>query len=118
MIDGLKPYPAYKDSGVAWLGEVPEHWQIGTLRRYLKTSDGIKIGPFGSQLKLESMTRSGYKVYGQGNVITSDFARGTKFIDDQKYRELSACEVRSGDLLLTMMGTSGCCATSLERLIA
>jgi type I restriction enzyme S subunit len=24
----LKPYPAMKDSGVAWLGEVPEHWQV------------------------------------------------------------------------------------------
>lgn len=22
----FKPYPAYKDSGVEWLGEVPEHW--------------------------------------------------------------------------------------------
>ncbi|MGE5154099.1 MAG: hypothetical protein ACM3ST_08795, partial [Bdellovibrio bacteriovorus] len=28
MIDGLKPYPKYKDSGVRWLGEVPEHWQV------------------------------------------------------------------------------------------
>jgi type I restriction enzyme S subunit len=26
MIDGLKPYPAMKGSGVPWLGEVPEHW--------------------------------------------------------------------------------------------
>ena len=26
MIQGLKPYPAYKDSGVPWLGEVPGHW--------------------------------------------------------------------------------------------
>jgi len=25
MIYGLKPYPAYKDSGVEWLGKVPEH---------------------------------------------------------------------------------------------
>lgn len=25
-----KPYPAYKDSGVEWIGKVPEHW--GTLR--------------------------------------------------------------------------------------
>jgi type I restriction enzyme S subunit len=24
----LKPYPEYKDSGVPWLGEVPEHWDI------------------------------------------------------------------------------------------
>ncbi|MBM3484866.1 MAG: restriction endonuclease subunit S, partial [Alphaproteobacteria bacterium] len=27
-IDGLKPYPAMKDSGVPWLGEVPEHWGV------------------------------------------------------------------------------------------
>jgi type I restriction enzyme S subunit len=28
MIDGLKPYPAMKDSGVPWLGAVPEHWNM------------------------------------------------------------------------------------------
>lgn len=26
-----KPYPQYKDSGVEWLGEVPEHWEKGLL---------------------------------------------------------------------------------------
>jgi type I restriction enzyme S subunit len=26
MITNLKPYPAMKDSGVEWLGRVPEHW--------------------------------------------------------------------------------------------
>ncbi len=31
MIDGLKPYPKYKDSGVPWLGEVPEHWGVRRL---------------------------------------------------------------------------------------
>jgi type I restriction enzyme S subunit len=28
MISGLKPYPRMKDSGVEWLGEVPEHWEV------------------------------------------------------------------------------------------
>ncbi len=28
MIEGLKPYPKMKDSGVPWLGEVPEHWDL------------------------------------------------------------------------------------------
>ena len=28
MIADLKPYPAYKDSGVPWLGKVPEHWEV------------------------------------------------------------------------------------------
>jgi type I restriction enzyme S subunit len=32
MIAGLKPYPAMKDSGVPWLGEVPEHWTISRLK--------------------------------------------------------------------------------------
>ena len=27
MIHDLKPYPVMKDSGVPWLGEVPEHWR-------------------------------------------------------------------------------------------
>jgi type I restriction enzyme S subunit len=28
MTAGLKPYPAYKDAGVPWLGKVPEHWGV------------------------------------------------------------------------------------------
>lgn len=27
-----KPYPVYKDSGVEWLGEVPEHWEVRKLK--------------------------------------------------------------------------------------
>lgn len=30
-----KPYPAYKDSGVEWLGEVPAHWEVSCVRRYV-----------------------------------------------------------------------------------
>jgi type I restriction enzyme, S subunit len=29
------PYPAYKDSGVEWLGEVPNHWELVQLKRRL-----------------------------------------------------------------------------------
>jgi type I restriction enzyme S subunit len=32
MIGGLKPYAIYKDSGVAWLGDVPELWEVRRLR--------------------------------------------------------------------------------------
>ena len=110
MAAELKPYPAYKDSGVPWLGDVPAHWEVSALRRRLRPFDGIKIGPFGSQLKLEQMVPSGHKVYGQANVIARDFAHGTKFVDQEKFNELSACAVLPGDLLVTMMGTSGRCA--------
>ncbi len=32
MIPDLKPYPAYKDSGVPWLGQVPEGWEVARCR--------------------------------------------------------------------------------------
>jgi type I restriction enzyme S subunit len=32
----LKPYPAYKDSYVPWLGEVPEHWSLPRTKRLLR----------------------------------------------------------------------------------
>jgi type I restriction enzyme S subunit len=34
MIAGLKPYPKMKDSGVQWLGEVPEHWNAAAVKRH------------------------------------------------------------------------------------
>lgn len=110
MISGLRPYVDMKDSGIKELGRVPAHWEVVALRRKLRLYDGIKIGPFGSQLKLDEMTTSGYKVYGQANVISNDFGLGTKYVDEYKFNELSACAVVPGDLLVTMMGTSGRCA--------
>ncbi len=32
MIADLKPYPAYKDSGVEWLGQVPAHWEVRRMK--------------------------------------------------------------------------------------
>ena len=45
MIADLKPYPSMKDSGVEWLGDVPEHWEIrrlGQIGRFSKGNGGNK----------------------------------------------------------------------------
>src|SRR5437867_9155450 len=36
----FKPYPAYKDSGIEWLGEIPAHWEV----RRLKFAAHIEAG--------------------------------------------------------------------------
>jgi len=36
----LKPYPKYKDSGVEWLGEVPEGWVLRRLKDFTAFSGG------------------------------------------------------------------------------
>lgn len=40
MIANLQPYPAYKDSGVPWLGEVPEHWEVHRVRSLFRVLNG------------------------------------------------------------------------------
>ena len=37
-------YPAYKPSGVEWLGEVPEHWQVKPLKRVADIQTGLAKG--------------------------------------------------------------------------
>ena len=41
---GLDPNVPMKDSGVEWLGEVPEHWEVGALRWYATIQGGIAKG--------------------------------------------------------------------------
>jgi type I restriction enzyme S subunit len=37
---GFKPYPAYKDSGHEWLGEIPAHWGLKRLKRIAEFQGG------------------------------------------------------------------------------
>lgn len=41
---GLNPDAPMKDSGVEWLGEVPEHWEVGQIRRYIQKERKITYG--------------------------------------------------------------------------
>ncbi|WP_160243356.1 restriction endonuclease subunit S [Acinetobacter indicus] len=36
----FKEYPSYKDSGVEWLGEVPEHWDVKRLKYLFSIKNG------------------------------------------------------------------------------
>jgi len=105
-----KVYSTYNSINVEWLDNIPNHWKVKALRRILLNgTDGIKIGPFGSQLKLEYMKDSGYRVYGQEHVIYRDFSIGSKYIDAVKYDELKGYSIKPGDIVVTMMGTTGRC---------
>ena len=37
---GLNPEAPMKDSGVEWLGDVPEHWKTGKIKHYFRTASG------------------------------------------------------------------------------
>ena len=110
MSGRYKAYPEYKDSGVDWLKQLPNNWQTMKVKFLLKDgAEGIKIGPFGSALKLDDMVQKGIRVYGQENVIKRDFTLGKRFISEKKYCEMKVYTANVGDILSTMMGRSGKC---------
>jgi type I restriction enzyme S subunit len=110
MSGKYQAYSEYKDSGVQMLGTIPVGWETKQVRYLLKDgAEGIKIGPFGSALKLEDMVKSGTRVYGQENVIKKDFTLGKRRISQDKFQEMKVYQVYPNDLLITMMGTSGKC---------
>jgi type I restriction enzyme S subunit len=43
-VSHYKPYPAYKDSGVEWLGRVPEHWAVKPIKLLVKDGSTISYG--------------------------------------------------------------------------
>jgi len=38
-----QPYPAYKDSGIEWIGEIPQHWNSQRLK-YLSSLNDETLG--------------------------------------------------------------------------
>ena len=81
--------------------------------------NGIKIGPFGSQLKKEMLLSDGvYRVYGQENVYARDFNIGDRYLTREHFNRLNSCEILPGDFVMSTMGTIGKCAivpTTIQR---
>lgn len=53
----LKPYPTHKDSGVPWLGKVPEHWQVSRVKWLFRYKKEINVNR--SQTNILSLTLRG-----------------------------------------------------------
>jgi len=90
-----KPYPAYKDSGVEWIGKVPEHWIVSPFKWQIERNDsGVwGVDPDGTDDTI--VLRS-----------TEQTADGKWRINDPARRKLSTAErnaalLAEGDLVVT-----------------
>ncbi len=96
-----RTYPEYKDSGLEWLGEIPEHWKLMPLRHLLTAIEQ------GWSPVAEDRTVSDEE---WGVVKISAIGRGTFYPQEVKALPDGVVaptqyEIRSGDLLLTRGNT-------------
>jgi len=105
---GLTPDVKMKESGVEWLGMIPEHWTTTKIKNLLEQSgNALRVGPFGSSLSGNDFVDEGYWVYNQRVVLDNNFIENDTFINETKYNELVGFRVMEGDILLTTRGSIG-----------
>jgi type I restriction enzyme S subunit len=101
---GLDSSPRLRPSGLVWLGDIPEHWEINRLKAVVTEA---VAGPYGSSLTKAMYTNRGYRVYGQQQVIPDDFSAGDYYISSAKFTEMRRYRVFPDDVLVSVMGTVG-----------
>ena len=90
------------------LPKIPAHWTWIDVSQLGKSDKpAVKAGPFGSALKKEFYTQSGFRIYGQEQVIAGDLSYGNYYIDEQRFQKLKSCEIDVNDILISLVGTFG-----------
>ena len=101
-----RPYPAYKPSGVDWLGKVPEHWEVVPLKHLVpQVTVGIVIQPAKLYVSsgvpcLRSLNIS------SGTIRSEDMV----FISEQSNAEHKKSRIFEGDVVVVRTGQAGVAA--------
>ena len=98
----FKPYPAYKDSGVEWLGEIPAHWEV----RRLKTVASVQLSNVDKKSVegQDSVRLCNYVDVYYNDRITPDLDFMAATATSEQRRHFS---LRAGDVLITKDSESG-----------
>jgi len=110
---GLNPDAPMKDSGVEWLGEVPEHWGVAPLRRM---DCLVQTGPFGSQLHAHEYVHGGTPIVNpthmvNGRIVPTEDATVTSDV----VARLPHQRLANGDVVFSRRGELGRCALVTDK---
>lgn len=96
-------YPAYKDSGVEWLGKLPTHWSVAKVKALTSRISSGKTPLGGSETYVDEgvLFLRSQNVYDDG--LRLDDA---VFISEATDESMAVSRVLSGDVLLNITGAS------------
>ena len=99
---GLDPSVKMKDSGVEWLGEVPEHWDVRPIKSLATESSTLFID--GDWIESHNLSSTGVRYITTGNVSVGVYKeQGHGFITEETFRKLQCTEVLPGDILVSRL---------------
>lgn len=108
---GLNPNVHMKDSGVEWLGEVPEHWDTGTLNRVARR---IVVGI--AEAATHAYVDSGVPILRSTNIRAGRIIGEILHVAPSFAEERGSKEISAGDLITVRTGNAGVTAVIPEEL--
>ncbi|MBQ9955024.1 MAG: restriction endonuclease subunit S [Eggerthellaceae bacterium] len=109
---GLDPEAPMKDSGIEWIGEIPEEWdtiRLGEIS-YIRARLGWRA------LKADEYVDEGYPMYSAFNIVNEKFVtEPVNYITEFRYMESPEIMMAVGDIMLVKDGAGvGKCAVVRE----
>ena len=96
---GLNPDAPMKDSGVEWLGEVPEHWVVTLLRYFITTRKGVAF-------KAQDFCDDGVAVVKASDIKEFSFKGASTSLPAIFLSEYPKAILRSGNIVLSTVGST------------
>lgn len=110
---GLNPDAPMKPSGIEWLGDIPEGWEVERIGRL---SESLQTGPFGSQLHSHEYVSGGIPVINPSNMKDSRiFPDFNCAIDNSTWERLKRHALKIGDIIFARRGEMGRCALVTQK---
>jgi type I restriction enzyme S subunit len=104
----MKALPALTKDELESLPVLNKYWKWSTIDNIAgHDASSLKAGPFGSSLKKSFYTETGYKIYGQEQVISGDSTYGNYYVNEEKFQSLINCAIAPFDILISLVGTVG-----------
>ncbi len=99
---GLNPHVKMKPSGVEWIGEIPEHWEVKKLKHYVNIKGGYAFNS--SHFKDE-----GIQIIKIANTYMNELCldRQPTFVDISFLTSHKDWVISKGDILMSLTGTLG-----------
>ena len=98
----MKKYDSYKDSGIEWIGVIPEHWAESKIKYLSKEPSSLFID--GDWIESKVIVEQGIRYITTGNIKVGYYSeQGSGFISEETFAELKCTEVFEGDLVISRL---------------
>ena len=92
-------YEEYKDSGVEWIGEIPNGWIVQKLNRFIKTVKGFAFS-------VNDFEDEGLPIVKVSDIKNGKIQVGDSFLNEKRRNDFQKVLLHTNDILMTTVGST------------